>query len=191
MTVVADPSLSGEAAEFDTSYLDWGGEIYHLSFGTDPVPQNFVYDAEIWIAEGSEIGNLELDMNQVIADGSLVIYGFQCDGDHGTWDYSANTGTLGKSKVSWRHSTAPCNPKKWSTNTWHHVQISYSRDDVGNITYKGVWLDGVLANIDATVPSVSSAHWAKGELLTNFQIDGIGSSGASVVYLDNLTISRW
>jgi len=33
--------------------------------------------------------------------------------------------------------------------------------------------------------------WAKGDLLTNFQIDGRGSDGSSVVYLDKLTISRW
>jgi Chitobiase/beta-hexosaminidase C-terminal domain len=191
MSMVTDPSLSGEAAKFDTRFSDWGGEIYHLSFGTDSAPQNFVYDAEVWIEEGSQIGNLEMDMNQVIPDGNTVIYGFQCDGDHGTWDYSANTGSLAGSKVSWRHSAAACDPRKWSTDTWHHVQISYSRDTVGHVTYNAVWLDGVEADINATVPSASDAGWAKGDLLTNFQIDGIGSSGSSVVYLDNLTISRW
>jgi hypothetical protein len=120
-----------------------------------------------------------------------VIYGFQCDGDHGTWDYSANTGTLGASHISWRHSSEPCNPADWTTNTWHHVQISYSRDEVGDVTYNGVWLDGVEAVIDATVPSADAMNWAAGDLLINFQIDGVGASGASVVYVDNLTISRW
>jgi hypothetical protein len=191
MTIVADPSLSGQAAEFDNSFLDWGGEIYHVSFGTDTSSANFVYDAQVWIAEGSQIGNLEMDMNQVIDNGDTVIYGFQCDGDHGTWDYSGNKGTLGASNITWFHSTEPCNPADWATNTWHHVQISYSRDEVGDVTYNGVWLDGVEAVIDATVPSAQSLGWAKGDLLTNFQIDGVGASGASVLYADNLTISRW
>jgi hypothetical protein len=191
MAEVSDPSLSGEAARFETRFLDWGGEIYHLSYGTDSTSTNFVYDAEVWIEEGSDIGNLEMDMNQVIPDGGTVIYGFQCDGDHGTWDYSANSGAIGDSRISWRHSKAACNPRDWTPNTWHHVQISYSRDDVGNVTYNGVWFDGVESVIDATVPSRSSAHWSKGDLLTNFQIDGVGDSGSSVVYLDNLTISRW
>jgi hypothetical protein len=98
-TVITSPSMSGEAGEFDTGYSDWGGEIYHLTFGKDSAPENFVYDAEVWIAEGSKIGNLEMDMNQVIPNGDTVIYGFQCDGDNGTWDYSGNTGTLGASSI--------------------------------------------------------------------------------------------
>jgi len=71
------------------------------------------------------------------------------------------------------------------------VQISYSRDDVCNVTYNSVWLDGVVANIGATIPSAQSLDWAKGHLITNFQIDGVGASGSSVLYLDDLTISRW
>jgi Chitobiase/beta-hexosaminidase C-terminal domain len=191
LTVVASPSLSGEAGEFDTSYTDWGGEIYHLSFGTDSASENFVYDAEVWIAAGSKVGNLEMDMNQVIPNGDTVIYGFQCDGDNGTWDYSGNTGALGTNTISWIHSTAACKPANWSTNTWHHVQVSYACDGVGNVTYNGVWLDGVEADINVTVPSAAALGWSAGDLLTNFQIDGIGASGASVVYLDSLTISRW
>ena len=191
MTIVTAPAMSEKAAEFASSFQDWGGEIYHVSFGTDSEATNFVYDAEIWFAEGSKVGNLDLDMNQVMSNGDTVIYGFQCDGDHGTWDYSgikkANEGT----KTGWFHSTEACNPADWTTDTWHHVQISYSRDEAGNATYHSVWLDGVEAVIDATVPSASSLGWAKGDLLTNFQIDGRGSDGASVVYADKLTISRW
>ena len=191
LTLTSDPSLSGDAGQFSTTYTNWGGEIYHLSYASDTVSSNFVYDAQVWIEEGSKIGNLEMDMNQVIADGDTVIFGFQCDGDHGTWDYSGNVGAISVSKVSWFHSTQPCNPSKWTTNTWHHVQISYSRDDVGNVTYNSVWLDGVEANIGATIPSAQSLDWAKGHLITNFQMDGVGASGSSVLYLDDLTISRW
>ena len=188
--MVGNPSLSGNAVDFDSGYSNYGGEIYHLTFGLDAVATNFVYDAQIYIADGSEIGNLEMDMNQVIPNGDTVIYGFQCDGDHGTWDYSANVNGLG-SHISWRHSAQPCNPAKWARNAWHHMQISYSRDEVGNVTYHSVWFDGVEAPINATVPTAESLHWAHGDLLTNFQVDGVKGSAASVVYVDNLTISRW
>ena len=191
ISLVSQPSLCGTSAQFSTSFNDWGGEIYSRSYATDTISTNFVYDAEVWIVQGSKVGNLEMDMNQVIANGDTVMYGFQCDGDHGTWDFSNNAGTLGVSRITWRHSQAPCNPAKWTTDTWHHVQISYSRDEPGNVTYNGVWLDGVEAHIGITVPSAESLHWAHGDLLTNFQIDGVGSSGASVLYLDNLTIYRW
>ena len=64
-----------------------------MTYGNDPLPTNFVYDAQVWIASGSKIGNLEMDNNQVLANGDTVIYAFQCAGTSGTWDYSENAGT--------------------------------------------------------------------------------------------------
>jgi hypothetical protein len=71
------------------------------------------------------------------------------------------------------------------------VQIGYSRDDVGNVTYQAVWLDGVKYPINATVNSAFSLGWASGVLVANFQVDGIGTSGSSTLYVDNLTMYRW
>ncbi|MGB6689196.1 MAG: chitobiase/beta-hexosaminidase C-terminal domain-containing protein [Terracidiphilus sp.] len=191
MTLVTEPSLSGEAAEFDTTFTDWGGELYSKSYATDANATNFLYDAEVWIESGSLVGNLEMDNNQVIANGDTVIYAFQCAGDSNTWDYSENAGTLSAPVVKWVRSDQPCNPANWTPNAWHHVQISYSRDDVGNVTYNSVWLDGVEAPINETVPSAFALGWAKGDLMTNFQVDGVGAGGSSVLYLDKLTIYRW
>ncbi|MGA2537770.1 MAG: chitobiase/beta-hexosaminidase C-terminal domain-containing protein [Terracidiphilus sp.] len=191
MTIVSDPSLSGQAAEFSTTFENWGGEIYSKSYANDPDATNFVYDNEIWIEAGSVVGNLELDNNQVIVNGDTVIYAFQCDGDHNAWDYSSNAGTPSRPMVKWIHSNQPCNPAAWTRNTWHHVQISYSRDDEGNVTYNSVWFDGVEAPINETVNSDFSLGWEKGDLMTNFQVDGVGPSGSSTLYADKLTISRW
>ena len=191
MTLVSDPSLSGQAEQFDTTFTDWGGELYSLSYGNDSTSKNFVYDAEVWIGEGSNLGNLEMDNNQVMADGDTVIYAFQCAGDSNTWDYTENAGTPTAPIVRWVKSSAPCNPATWTPNAWHHVQISYSRDDSGNVTYHAVWLDGIEADINVTVNSDFRLGWALGTLITNFQVDGVGASGSSRLYLDNLTISRW
>jgi hypothetical protein len=191
MTLVSDPSLSGEAAKFASSFTNWGGEIYSKSYAKDPDATNFLYDAEVWIEAGSAVGNLEMDNNQVIANGDTVIYAFQCAGDSGTWDYSSNVGTRAAPIVKWLHSNQLCNPANWTTNVWHHVQITYSRDAVGNVTYKSVWLDGVEAQINKTVPSAFSLGWAAGILMTNFQVDGVGAGGSSTLYLDNLTFFRW
>jgi len=131
-------------------------------------------------------------MNQVMSNGQTVIYGVQCDGWSGTWDYTVNSGTPTQPKGGWVHvKTAPCNPRKWTTNVWHHVQIEYSRDDAGNVTYKSVWLDGVEQDINVTVPSAFALGWRLGTLLTNFQVDGLGTSGTVTVYADNMTIYRW
>jgi hypothetical protein len=192
MSVTDSPSRSGAAREFVTGYTDSGGERYWVTFGADDSTTNFLYDTWIYIANSaSEIGNLELDMNQVVANGNTIIYGFQCDGYSGTWDYTENAGTVAKTKAHWLHATAKCNPRSWSTNTWHHVQVEYSRDDSGNVTYKSVWLDGTKQDINATVPSAFGLGWAQGDLLTNFQVDGLGASGKPTVYVDNMTIYRW
>jgi hypothetical protein len=79
---------------------------------------------------------------------------------------------------------------QWSVGIWHHVQISYSRDDSGNVIYNAVALDGVVSNINATVPSSFALGWTP-TLLTNFEVDGRGSSGSSTVYLNDLTIYSW
>ncbi len=190
MSVVSSPSLSGNARQFDTSFTNGGGEIYNVDFAIDPNSTNFFYDAWVYLSSSAtNLETLELDMNQVLANGDTVIYGFQCDGVSGTWDYTANQGSLADPEDVWVHSGAPCNVQSWGKEQWHHVQISYSRDDSGNVTYSAVWLDGVEAQINATVPSVFALGWNP-SLITNFQVDGNGS-GSNAVYLDELTISRW
>ena len=183
-TLVSTPSLSGSARQFVSSYTDEGGEIYSVSYASDTVSTSFVYDGWVWIEAGSAISNLEMDSNQVTANGQTVIYAFQCSGYSQVWEYSG-------AGASWVPSTQPCNVSNWSTNTWHHVQISYSRDDAGNVTYNSVWLDGAEQAINATVPSSFALGWQVGVVQTQFQMDGLGAEGGSTVYLDNLTIYRW
>lgn len=191
MSVVNLPSLSGQAREFDTTYSDEGGERYWVSFGADTSATNFLYDAWIYLPNSAAgIDTLELDMNQVTSNGQTVIYGFQCDGNSGTWDYTENAGSPADYVDHWIHSSQSCNVHKWSNDTWHHVQIWYSRDDSGNVTYHSVWLDGAEQDIDATVPSSFALGWAT-TLLTNFQVDGQGASGSSTAYVDKLTVYRW
>lgn len=185
------PTLSGTSRQFVTSTGN-GGERYHVSFGSDTAAQNFLYDGWVYLGSGSSsIANLEFDMNQVIGNGQTVIYGFQCDSWSKTWDYTANTGTPQAYNDVWLHSSAPCNVQNWTANAWHHVQISYSRDSYGNVTYKSVWLDNVEEDLNITVLSSFSLGWGP-TLLTNFQVDGNSStSSTDTVYMDNLTVYRW
>ena len=192
MAMVGSPSLSGNALEFYTTYTYYGGELYYVSFGNDTTSSNFVYDGWVYLDNSSgSIANLEMDMNQVMPNGETVIFGFQCDGWNDTWDYTENAGTPIAPIDHWVNSSAACNPRTWAQNTWHHVQVSYSRDDDGDVTYQSVWLDGNEQQINATVPSAFALGWAP-TLLTNFQVDSIApGASSSTVYLDNLTISRW
>ena len=166
-------------------------EVAHTEHGRE-VLRNFLYDAWVYLGAGANnISNLEFDMNQVMANGRTVIYGFQCDSWSKTWDYTANLGTPTAPNDTWLPSTAACNVQNWSPNTWHHVQIAYSRDAGGNVTYKSVWLDNVQQDLNVTVNSAFALGWSP-TLLTNFQVDGMTqASSNSTVYLDNLTVYRW
>jgi hypothetical protein len=190
--LVSSPSLSGSAREFSVSYSNSGGEIFHTTFGSDPTSLHFVYETAIWITNPSAIANIEMDVNQVIADGNTVIYGVQCDGYSGTWDYTINAGTPSAPIDKWIHSNAQCPvPSKWAANTWHHVQIAYSQDGAGNVTYDSVILDGGEYDFEnATGNSAFSLGWAP-VLLTNFQVDGRGDSGNTNAYVYNMTVYHW
>jgi hypothetical protein len=185
-------NLSGTARNFTMSYANYGGERYYAAFGADTSATNFLYDAWVYLPSPStNIGLLEFDMNQVMPNGETVIYGFQCDSWSKTWDYTANAGTSQNFSDVWYHSTAACDIQKWETNTWHHVQISYSRDWAGQVTYKSVWLDNVEQDLYVTVPSSFALGWSP-TLLTNFQIDGVTAApGNATAYVDNLTVYRW
>jgi hypothetical protein len=137
----------------------------------------------------TSLANIEMDMNQTMPNGQTAIFGFQCDGWNNTWDYTTNKGTPTNPVDAWVKSNQYCNPRTWSTNTWHHVQVTYSRDNSGNITYQAVWLDDVQQPINATVNSAFALGWAP-SLLSNFQVDGLGN-GQVTLYMDSLTIYRW
>ncbi len=191
MSMVNSPSRSGHARKFATKFSNAGDERYSVTFGDDTSSTNFLYDAWVYVASPSnDIANLELDVNQVMPNGQTVIFGFQCDGYSGTWGYSENSGTPAKPSPRWLASKAKCNVRDWSTNTWHHIQINYARDSTGHVTYKAVWLDGVEQELNVTVPSAFALGWGP-SLSTNFQVDGLGSSGSSTLYLDDLTVYRW
>ena len=191
MAIVSSPSLTGSARRFVTHYTNEGGERYSVVFGDNTAVANFLYDGWVYVARPtSDIANLEMDVDQVMSNGQTVIFGFQCDGYSGTWDYTANEGTPEAPSDQWLHSPFPCNPRSWTTNAWHHVQVTYSRDEYGNVTYQSVWFDGVEQDLNTTVPSAFALGWGT-VLLTNFQVDGVGSRGSSTTYLDKLTVSAW
>ncbi len=190
-SLVSWPSHTGTTMQTVTNYSNAGAERYWVTFGDDTQATNFVYDAWVYLANTTNtLANMEMDMNQVMLNGQTAIYGFQCDGYSKTWDYTMNAGTPSTPVDKWVHSNQTCNMNSWSQNTWHHVQISYSRSDSGVVTYQDVYLDGIQSPINATVPSAFALGWSP-SLLTNFQIDGLGSSGQVTVDVDNITIYRW
>lgn len=190
--ITSSPSRSGAARKFSMSYWNYGGERYSKSFGDDESATNFIFDTWVYIpSPNSGLVSLELDLNQVLSGGQTVIYGMQCDGWSKTWDISVNKGTAQHPYNVWQHTGVYCNVRGWSTNTWHHVQLTYSRNDTGWITYKSVAVDGASHGINTTVLGAFDLGWGP-TLLVNVQLNGSTSgSGTANAILDDLTIYRW
>lgn len=190
-TVVSSPSLYGSTRRYETSFSSSGDERYSITFSDDVNAENFFYDTWVYLdSSASLIGNLEFDVNQVMADGKTVLVGVQCDGYTGHWAYTVNIGSASDVKPHWESkSGTSCNPRDWSRDSWHHVQYSFSRDSSGYINYKSVWLDGKEFSIGVTAFGAADLGWGP-TINTQFQIDGMGS-GSVKAYIDNLTISRW
>jgi hypothetical protein len=142
---------------------------------------------------GSAAGfeNLEFDLDHTLSNGVTAIMGFQCDGWDNTWDVAVNAGSPTSFVDTWLHSYATCNPQNWSPNQWHHLQVYYSHDQNGWVTYHSVWLDGLEQDLGFTFFSGYQLGWGVGDV-TNFQIDG-NSSGTTWgnVYLDEMTVYHW
>jgi hypothetical protein len=192
MSLTSSPSLTGTARLFANEFTDFGGERYSASFGDDTTSTNFLYDTWVYIANNANgFANLEFDLNQTMANGETVIMGFQCDSWIQRWDYAVNGGSPTAPNDTWLHSYAPCNVHSWGANQWHHVQIYYSHNSSGWVTYHSVWLDGTEQDLNFTVFSGYDLGWGPA-LVTNFQIDG-DSSGTTWgnVYMDEMKVYRW
>lgn len=192
-TYVTDsPSITGSARLFANVLDDFGGERYSSQFSDDTGAENFVYDTQVYIANDSNgFNNLEFDLNQTMSNGETVIMGFQCDTWTKTWDYTVNGGSPDSPWDTWQHSSSYCNLHDWSPNQWHHVQIYFSHDQSGWVTYHSVWLDGNQEDLNLTVFSGFNLGWAPA-INTQFQIDGNSDSTTwGNVYLDQLKVYRW
>ena len=191
-SLVNSPSLTGTARFFANQLNDFGGQRYSIQFDDNATSENFFYDAWVYIA-GSAAGfsNLEFDLDQTMPNGETVVMGFQCDSWIQRWDYAVNGGSPTAPNDTWLHSYAPCNLQSWGANQWHHVQIYFSHNSSGWVTYHSVWLDGVEQDLNFTVFSGYALGWGPA-IVTNFQIDG-NSSGTTWgnVYLDEVAVFRW
>lgn len=190
--VTGSPSISGASRLFANEFWDYGGERFDTTIAGDVPEQNYFYDAWVYIADDSSgMSNLEFDLNHTMDNGVTALMGFQCDSWNNTWDYAINGGSPTDPWDTWLHSYAPCNVHDWGVNQWHHIQISYSHDGNGWVTYHSVWLDGNEQDLNYSVFSGYQLGWDPG-LVTNFQVDG-SSDGTTWgnLYLDNVTVYRW
>jgi hypothetical protein len=185
----ATTPLYDDAREFYMTYSGRAGERWHNSFARDTAATHFILDTYVYVVNPDQLANLELDLNQVMSDGRTVIYGTQCSTYSGTWEWTY----YGSNSPHWHPSNIPCDTRKWTPNTWHHIQVAFHRDGNGYVTHDWVNFDGTHTNFSgAAAGSAKSLGWAKGSLVMNIQLDGFNkSSGDVTAYFHKTTFYRW
>jgi hypothetical protein len=187
---VTSPSQDSKSRSFSMTYANGGGMRGSTQYANDTTATHFIYDTYIYLVNPANIENVEMDTNQVFADGSgnVLILGLQCAAGSGTWEYTTNV----SGKTHWNPSNLTCNPQTWAANTWHHVQLITHTDGNGNAFYDSVILDGLKSDFSgASGNSKYDLGWPNpGNLILNFQLDGKGS-GSITAYADGMTMIRW
>jgi hypothetical protein len=181
--------FTDDARAFSIAYQGGGGVRFSNNFAKDTAATHFVYDTVVESPNWAKAANLELDLNQVKANGKTSILGVQCSTYSKTWEV-----TLIAPSTSWHwvKTNVPCNTPTWTPNVPHHIRIFGDIDTSGVSTYTGVELDGVYTafnNFSGT--TARELGWSIGSVLPNFQIDGLGTTGSVTIYADKLTIYRW
>lgn len=151
---------------------------------------HFLYDAYVYIAPGSNVGQIEMDINHASPENDLYLMAMQCNIVNGTWDVTV----YGQ---NWVHTSNPC--RNVTTGAWHHLQVLYHHDANPGTTiyYDEASLDGNVQTLscptlsDGCESTMQTTSWAR-SVGPNFQLDGGGSNGSSITaYVDNLTVWYW
>jgi hypothetical protein len=180
----------GDARKFYMTYTNRGGERWNRFVGSDTKATHFVLDTYVFLPNPSQVMNLELDVNAVMANGETVLLTTQCAGIEGVGKWEAGY-TSGRYDHWWA-SGPKCDPRTWAPNVWHHIQIGMHRDANGVVTHDWVTFDGTQHAWGYTRESARAIGWAPGVINVQFQIEGNNkTSGALTAYLHKLTVYRW
>ncbi len=181
-------AISGkQARQFSTSYTNHAGVRFSCRYADgDTTSTHFIYAGELWIDDPTQIAQMELDNNQVTADGKTYIFGVQANANDGFWDITEmNPGS------HWTPTTLKVNPRTWPAKTWIHFEIMSHRDNAGKVTYDAIYFNGVTMQIGKTLASAENIGWTIGRLLVNWQLGGAWAAGSILTYGSGLVVAKW
>ena len=178
-----------QARSFSNKYTNGAGVRFSCIYepSGDTASTHFIYAGYLWIDDPSQIAQMELDNNQVTADGKTYIFGCQANANDNSWDITRMT-----PNSNWVPSGQSTNPQKWPAKQWMRFEVMSHRDNAGNVTYDQIYFNGVTMPVGKTLPSAQKLGWDVGRLLTNWQLGGVsGKSGLILTYGSGIQVAKW
>lgn len=166
--------------------MRWSNSFVHNS-----APTYFCYRGLIKFPDGvANLQQLELDMNQMMADGRNCYLCTQFDSLSGTVQYT----TTSNGACHWNNSNIKHDMKNWPADQWIDFAIYTQRDDAGVVTYIGIRFNGKYYPFDPTCKGLSAIkeNWTAGVIIPNFQVNLANPKQSDiVVYGKNLEYLYW
>lgn len=181
--------VNPDSRQYAFTYSETGGGVRWFSALTDNSNANaathFIYDVYVYIPSGSNVGQIELDINHASPANDYYLMAVQCNLKEGRWDITLNGG--------WVETGTACSV---GTGGWHHLQVESHHDAYPGtgIYYDQVSVDGNVQTLSCSGGCTNvekSKSWSE-SVGPNFQLDGGGSNGSSLTaYTSNLVIWYW
>ncbi len=179
----SSPSQSGSSREFYIGGHAWSNALWYkkVSPGHGSA-SHFLWD--FWVrfdsSSAAHAHSAEYDMWQAMG-GQEFMMGSQCNFETGVWDVwdSAN--------FHWKPTDASC--RRFSPDTWHHVQWYVERWGSHQYHYGVLVVDGSVHQLDRTF-STNGVSWVD-SVGVQFQLDQDGSATALHEWVDNVKLSVW
>lgn len=198
--------LNSDSRQYALTYNEKGGGVRwfnKLTDGNNPPftsansATHFLYDLYLYIAPGSNVGEIEMDVNHGYPDNHLYLIGVQCSLSNSLWQVTVH----GSNGDSWANTSIPCTSSQITTGAWHHLQVLTHHDADGgdNIYYDEISVDGDVQNLTcnggACQSTAESTSWGE-SIGPNFQLDGGatpsgGGYDSIISYVDNFNIWYW
>jgi hypothetical protein len=192
---VSSPSISGNAAEFQTSgTAPYGVALFYNAIigqgSTQSLPDanhvllpaihNFIYDTEVYVTDPTVTQALEFDV-AMYQGGAGMQFEIQCNHlGQGEWD------VLDDAHTAWTPTVAPC----VLLSGWNHLTFQVQRGAGNTLLYQTITMNGTVFNINKTIQPMSvPANWYG--ITVNYQMDGDYKQSSNITYLDNLSLTYW
>jgi hypothetical protein len=179
----SSPSMDGSSIQFFNGGSAWANVLWYKALGANNWASHFLWD--FWVRyDSSTIANLhtaEFDLYQSIAGIELMV-GSQCNFGYGIWQI------WNQAAIRWIDTSIPC--RRFSANTWHHIQWYAERASSNQYRYKTLVVDGTPYSLNNRTFYGSRQNWAD-VIGVQWQLD-LGATGVDAhQWVDKVKLTIW